>query len=131
MLTQTLQLHTMNIHPTPWAPSLQTEAYKFWFYGLSLSVLGSAWVLFSGATGIGSGSASKTSSRSKGSSKTNSLRNRRWSSTAMKRIVIDACDLLIPGAFLGWTGVGKEVVGVGMVVSTMVSGRDLWRGVNA
>lgn len=121
----------MNIHPVPWALSLQTEANKFWFYGLSLSVLGSAWVLFSGVTGIGNGGANKASSKSKGSSKSNSIRTKRWSSTAMKRIVVDACDLLIPGALLGWTGVGREVVGVGMVVSTLISGRDIWRGVNA
>lgn len=56
---------------------------------------------------------------------------KRWSATALKRVVVDGCDLLIPGAFLGWFGLGDDVVGVAMVVSTVVSGRDIWRGINA
>lgn len=49
----------------------------------------------------------------------------------MKRVLVDGCDLLIPGAFLGWFGLGDDAVGVAMVVSTVVSGRDIWRGINA
>lgn len=46
-----------------------------------------------------------------------------------KMLCVDACDLLIPGTFLGWIEMGQLGVGVGMVVSTFVSGWDMWNAV--
>ena len=95
----------MDIYPVPWNDMVTMEGFKFWFYGLFLSVLGGVWLLLFGAA-TGSGSTSKK--------------------TQMKRIIVDACDLLIPGSFLGWIGVGNEVVGMAMVLSTVLSGGDVW-----
>lgn len=44
----------------------------------------------------------------------------------MKRIVVDGCDLLIPGVFVGWMQVSDLMIGVTMVISTAVSGGDAW-----
>lgn len=112
----------------PWGDALQTEAYKFWFYGLSLSIAGGLWTLVSTAYARRDHAKVKGSSSSSSSSKPG---KRKWSATALKRVVVDGCDLLIPGAFLGWFRVGDDAVGVAMVVSTVISGRDIWRGINA
>lgn len=44
-------------------------------------------------------------------------------------LCVDACDMLIPGTFLGWIEMGQLGVGIGMVVSTLVSGWDMWNAV--
>lgn len=90
----------MDIYPVPWNDTVTMEGFKFWFYGLFLSVLGGVWLLLAG-----SGTTSKTQ---------------------MKRVIVDACDLLIPGSFLGWIGVGNAMVGMAMVLSTVLSGGDVW-----
>ena len=92
----------MDIYPVPWNDTVTMEGFKFWFYGLFLSVLGGVWLLLAGNA---SGTPSKTQ---------------------MKKIIVDGCDLLIPGSFLGWIGVGNVTVGMAMVLSTVLSGRDLW-----
>ena len=48
----------------------------------------------------------------------------------IKRIVVDGCDLLIPGLFLGWTPIGDFGVGLAMLLSTVVTARDIWINVN-
>lgn len=87
-----------------------------------MSIAGGLWTLFSTAY-------ARRDIKAKGNNKL--AKSRRWSATAMKRVLVDGCDLLIPGAFLGWFGLGDDAVGVAMVVSTVVSGRDIWRGINA
>lgn len=110
----TTQFHAMDIYPsTTWINNIQTEAYKFWFYGLALSVLGAVWSLFTTTT--------TTSGQSK-------KRNEKSAATAtlVKRVIVDGCDLMIPGSLLGWMSIGSETVGMAMVLSTVVSMRDVW-----
>lgn len=110
----------MGIYPqTPWARDIQTQAYKFWFWGLALSVLGGIWsLLFS----------SGTSAQSKNEKATPPSTTA--SKTLMKRVIVDGCDLMIPGSSLGWVSMGSEIVGMLMVLSTVVSMGDVWRRAN-
>lgn len=128
----------MNIHPKSWTwnRTVLEEAYKLWFYALSLSLLGAVWSLLFTVSGTGTASGTGTGKGKKGGKRGGKVGNGAGAShrmvrrTLLKRIVVDGCDLLIPGVFLGWVGVGDAVVGAGMVVSTLVSGGDVWGRVN-
>lgn len=113
----------MNVWPVPWNTPVLTEANKFWFYAISLSILGAVWeLLFSPVpeTKQQNGSAKKSGSeKAKPPKKTPS-------STLLKGVVIDACDLLLPGFFLGWIPVDDLQVGSAMIVSTLLASQDIW-----
>lgn len=114
----------MNVYPVPWAKNIHTEAYKFWFYGLALSVMGGFWLLLSQMISIRT---STSQSKKKGEKKTNTTdKSVSVTGILVKRVLVDGCDLLIPGEFLGWTRIGNEMVGMAMVLSTVVGGREIW-----
>ncbi|GAD94741.1 hypothetical protein NFIA_055860 [Paecilomyces variotii No. 5] len=98
------QLDAMGVYSTSWSSWMLVEAHKFWFCALSLSLLGSLWMLLV---------ADPKTSASKSSS---------W----VKRIIIDGCDLLIPGSMVGWISVSPLVVAMNMVVSTVLAAQDIW-----
>lgn len=120
----------MNVWPVPWNNSVLNEANKFWFYALSLSVIGALWeILFAPWPQAGEGrkgSGKKASKKGGGSSKARQTSAVRSVMPLVKRIVVDGCDLLLPGSFLGWVPVGDVGVGLAMVVSTVVASRDIW-----
>ncbi|OJK02221.1 hypothetical protein ASPACDRAFT_114930 [Aspergillus aculeatus ATCC 16872] len=132
-------LHAAEIYPVPWAKTVTVEAFKFWYYALALSLFGAVWEWYSGG---GAGSVGKgvkkvggkrggagAAGKAKGRAGAGAAASRVDTSTLLKRVVVDGCDLLIPGTYLGWMGVGPLGVGVGMVVSTVVSLREIWRSV--
>lgn len=119
----TAQLHALNIWPVPWSSTVLVEANKFWFYALALSVFGAVYELvFHSLSGKG-GSRNEASNSSKGTAAVSAT-------SLVKRIVVDGCDLLIPGSFLHWTPFSDFEVGQAMVVSTAIASRDIWAGVN-
>ncbi|KAJ9385874.1 hypothetical protein DTO063F5_4081 [Paecilomyces variotii] len=97
-------LDAMGVYSTSWSDWVLLEAHKFWFCALSLSLLGSLWMLLV---------ADKKASASK-------------SSPWLKRIIIDGCDLLIPGSMVGWIAVSPLVVAMSMVASTLLAAQDIW-----
>ncbi|KAF9893195.1 hypothetical protein FE257_011618 [Aspergillus nanangensis] len=112
-------LHAMNIYLVEWNKPVLVEAFKFWFYALSLSIIGALWQLaFSPA------SKPKGKGKKAGSDKASVATAQR--NVLVKRIIVDGCDLLIPGAFLGWIEFGDLQVGIAMVLSTLLSGADIW-----
>lgn len=117
----TWKLHATSIYPNPYNKTILTEANKFWFYALGFSILGAAF----DATFSSAASASKTKDEKE---KKEAPSVNRFS-LLKKMLCVDACDLLIPGTFLGWIEMGQLGVGVGMVVSTLVSGWDMWNAV--
>ncbi|GIK05597.1 hypothetical protein Aspvir_009710 [Aspergillus viridinutans] len=106
-------LHAMNVYPVYWNKPVLVEAYKFWFYALALSIVGALWGLLfdSGSTSASAGKKEQDEKKG-GSSKERKVGG---SGPLMKRIVVDGCDLLIPGVFLGWIQVSEVVVGMAMV----------------
>ncbi|RLL97304.1 hypothetical protein CFD26_105068 [Aspergillus turcosus] len=116
-------LHAMNVYPVHWNKPVLVEAYKFWFYALVLSIVGALWgLLFGSGSNSASGGKAQQDEKKGGSSKERKVAT----SPLVKRIVVDSCDLFIPGVFLGWIQVSEVVVGMAMVVSTLVAGRDIW-----
>ncbi|CAK3925622.1 hypothetical protein DOTSEDRAFT_177660 [Lecanosticta acicola] len=45
------------------------------------------------------------------------------------QLLIDTCDLFIPGAAVGWIPAGPIVVGTASTISTTVAGRQIWKRV--
>ncbi|PWY70910.1 hypothetical protein BO70DRAFT_124496 [Aspergillus heteromorphus CBS 117.55] len=142
LLEDVTLLHATGIYPlpSPLNKTVLTEANKFWFYALVFSLLGAWWgVLFpttssspgSSSKGTKSGKKAKSSEKKRSPSaplvSVSSTRLDVWA--VFKRVLVDACDLLIPGMFLGWVDVSELGVGVGMVVSTVVSGWEIWKTV--
>lgn len=46
-----------------------------------------------------------------------------------QQLIIDFADLVIPGAAVGWIPVGPIVVGMASTVSTVLTGRQIWKRV--
>ncbi|EFQ35826.1 AoPex11B [Colletotrichum graminicola M1.001] len=43
-----------------------------------------------------------------------------------RKVIADSLDCLIPGAVLGWMNVQPGTVGVAMLITTYLTGRDIW-----
>lgn len=108
----------MNVARVDWYRPLMTEANKFWFYALVLSILRMTWLIFfpvepiPTANGKGKAKTEKTASQPK------------W--PLVKKIIIDGCDLTLPGSFIGWVPASGLQVGAAMVVSTVLVGHNVW-----
>jgi hypothetical protein len=100
----------MGLWVTPWATTVFFEANKFWFYAICMSLMSSFLTLFFAP----------------GEKAAKVKRQQRDVSPMVKRIVVDGCDALIPGSFVGWIGANPTQVGAAMVVSTLVASQDIW-----
>ncbi|KAL4952486.1 peroxisomal biogenesis factor 11 [Aspergillus filifer] len=124
-------LHDMNVARVNWYKPLMTEANKFWFYALSLSILRCIWELFFPTVMSVPAEVSgneKNGGKGKGKSQTQTQTQQvtapKW--PLIKRIIIDGCDLTLPGSFIGWVPASGLQIGVGMVVSTLLAGHEVW-----
>lgn len=118
------QLHAMGVYLVPWEERVMYEANQFWFYALSFSILGSLYALVSSPTG-------RTSQARGGKRRSNKKSEKAVSAPAdssalVKQIIVDGCDLLIPAELLNWMPTGDLALGVTMVVSTVLTGREIW-----
>jgi len=129
----------MGVWKTAWSHDVLIEAHKLWFYSLSLSLISAVWSLFSTKshgkkkTDVaekkpGNGN-SNSKEKDEKKAKADAVPEKAGSAygPVMKRIVIDGCDLLIPGSFVGWVNAGPVVIGMAMVVSTVLTAQDVWR----
>lgn len=94
----------MNIWLVDWYIPVLMEGNKFWFYAICISIartLAEFW--------MGESKRKKTESK-----------------LLLERLLVDLCDLTLPGSFLGWIPLGDFGVGVAMVVSTIVASREMW-----
>lgn len=127
----------------PWAVTTQTEALKFWFYALSVSVILDLYELvFVYPNRTPGPPTSKTpkseSTGEKGSAEAEiEVLDQFTSARAAKRqslyrqLVIDSCDVLIPGAAVGWLALDPVTVGVAGTISAIAGATDVWLRVNS
>jgi len=102
----------MDVTQYPWAPALQLEASKYWFYALAISIVLLLYDL--GVVALGR--------RAKGI-----VQNVETSSSLLKQLIMDGCDLLIPGSALGWLPASPLVVGIAMAVSSFLAIQRIWQ----
>jgi hypothetical protein len=111
----------MNVYHVSWYRPLLTEANKFWFYALILSITRATWELLftSSSPSPNKGGGEKE----KGKAPVTAGRTK---SALVKKIIIDTCDLTLPGSFIGWVPVTGLQIGVAMIVSTLLAGHGVW-----
>ena len=114
----------MGVYTVPWEERVMREANQFWFYALAFSLLGGLYELLAPTS---EGASSKVKSQKKNGFKFEKAVSTTSNKFAlMKRIVVDACDLLIPAELLDWMPTGDLVVGLTMVLSTLLTAGDIW-----
>lgn len=130
----TIQLHDMDVARVSWYRAVMTEANKFWFYALVLSIMRCILEILSGSAktqGQEKGQAKgqeKSSEKKDGKDKSPvpvlTPTPAKW--PLVKKMIIDSCDLALPGSFIGWVPVTALQVGLAMVVSTLLAGHNVW-----
>ncbi|KAJ5651446.1 uncharacterized protein N7484_005169 [Penicillium longicatenatum] len=126
-------LHAMGVYAVPWEEQVMREANTFWFYAISLSILGSVYaLLFSGASGQKAKSKDGKKNINEKNGKTEKVGKAEKpapgvnASALMKDLVVDGCDILLPVTLLGWYHPGDLVVGGTMALSTWLTGSSIW-----
>lgn len=116
----------MGIWVTPWAQEAFIECHKWWFFGLALSVMGSTVNIFFPASepSVAKKSEKKPAGEKQKQQKKPDL------TPLVKSLIVDACDLVIPGSVLGWIPASSTQVGMVMIVSTLVASGDIWAQAN-
>lgn len=122
----------MGVYNTTWAAGLFVEAMKFWFYSLTLGILlalvelwnlrGQVPVVLKEDKGEAEKAGDKVAQDQYARARQRSLK--RWN--VVKKIVIDGCDLSIPGSITGWLTVSSSSVGILCIVSTVLAGYGIW-----
>lgn len=128
-------MDAMGIWSTEWAPKLFVEAMKFWFYSISFSIILSLVLLFSNLSksthfskkvkGRPRRSEKNSNADIEGQAKQKSGLQR----SLVKKLVIDCCDLFIPGFTTGWLVVSSGTVGILGIISTVLASSDIWERV--
>jgi hypothetical protein len=131
----TIQLHAMDVYLVPWEGRVMKEANTFWFYALSFSLLGSVYGLLFSASAEPSPKAKDEKKdgakpeNEKAKPVTNEKANAPKTVALVRQIVVDGCDLFLPITLLGWVPTGNLVIGLTMVLSTVLTGREIWKRV--
>ncbi|EED21076.1 PEX11 domain protein [Talaromyces stipitatus ATCC 10500] len=128
-------LDAMGIWVTPWAQELFIECHKWWFFGLALSIIGSTVDIFLPVseptlTSSAVKQSEKKTVTSEKEKKKQPLPVKRDLTPLVKGLIVDSCDIVIPGSVLGWIPASSTQVGLMMVVSTLVSSGGIWAQVN-
>lgn len=110
------QTNAMGVTSTSWGPEVQIEALKFWFYSISLSIVLGLHQILSPIV--------VSPTKVRGSAATSS--NLSSSTQIYKQLLIDGCDILIPGSSAGWIKAGPRAVGIASVVSSLVAAHGIW-----
>ena len=133
------QSNAMQLTYYAWAATAQIESSKFWFYALMISILLTLHDIFFDATPKPTQPSSATSSSDKSSvtlrtkqvttppsPETLSSTRREVRKRQVVDLVIDICDLSIPGTAVGWLSMDKITIGVAMAISSILVTQRIW-----
>ncbi|KAJ5113175.1 hypothetical protein N7456_001709 [Penicillium angulare] len=119
-------LHAMGVWTVPWEERVMRQANTYWFFALCFSLAGSLYKIFFSAP-------TKPANKSKSKSKNGKEKKTEEpvveapkTSALVQQFVVDSCDLLLPLELLGWYPTGDLVLGVTMVLSTILTGWNVW-----
>lgn len=129
----------MGVTAYEWGPKVQMEANRSWFFGLVFSILLSLYDLLldeslpimPGASTDGpvdekmNGHAKEKSAGSTTPEKKTQI-PRPDLTKIFSQLVIDSCDLFIPGAAVGWIPIGPLFIGTASTISTTVAAAQIW-----
>lgn len=128
----------MGIWISDWSKDTLTESYKFWFYSLAFSILGSTWQLL--CLAAGPKAKTKKPAATVPSKPTtigkedepiyigprDDIPEPRGCSELMADLIVSSCDILIPGTFVGWIDAPPLIVSGAAILSTVLLGRRRW-----
>ncbi|KAG9585140.1 hypothetical protein KCU77_g9611, partial [Aureobasidium melanogenum] len=97
--------NAMNITHSPFLVSLQHHALQIWFFAISVSFVLTCYELLCFSTS----SATKPQ--------------------LYNNIIIDCCDILIPGSAVNWIPVSSVTVGIASSISSVIVGKQIWERV--
>ncbi|KAF2426164.1 hypothetical protein EJ08DRAFT_736495 [Tothia fuscella] len=139
--------NVMGLTATSWGPKVTIESNKFWFYGLVTSIILSLYHLWLSSSLFDIPEKSSTTEEveiktgvkkskmdivdEKSAARPVARRPPTNTSQIWKQLIIDGCDLFIPGSVVGWIPADAVTVGVAMAVSSFLAGRDIWIKVNS
>ncbi|KAH9208814.1 peroxisomal biogenesis factor 11 [Leptodontidium sp. 2 PMI_412] len=129
LLESCTMLDVMGVYHASWAAGLFVEAMKFWFYSLSLGILLALmelWGLSGKEPVVSTGSKEKVVEKAAQAQEARAMERTSKRRNAVKKMVIDGCDLFIPGSITGWLVISSSNVGLLCVVSTLLAGSDTW-----
>lgn len=132
-----MQLHAMDVYLVPWEARVMKEANTFWFYALSFSLAGAVYVLLFSASAESAPKAKDQNKKKNGTKSekekaepvTNDKANAPKTAALVRQIIVESCDLVLPVTLLNWWPTSDLVVGLTMVVSTVLTGREIWKKV--
>lgn len=124
-------MDAMSIWEPPWAKMVMREANKFWFYAICFSILET--VIY--ALGLSAPPETEVTEKGKVAGKGNIWRRRSpikktSGREVVKKLVLDGCDLLVPGHHTGWIKTNSAIVGEASVMSTLLTAAEVYRRVN-
>lgn len=133
----------MGVTTFEWGTPVQHEANKCWIYSLLASILLSGVEILILNLKSTKASSSKESEEMKKETKrsktpaaatfsTEKPPNTTNLSKIYTQLIIDCCDILLPGSAVGWSPAvlaAPLVVGVASTVSTTLAGREIWKRV--
>ncbi|KAK3703445.1 hypothetical protein LTR37_014435 [Vermiconidia calcicola] len=136
--------NAMGVTSYSWGRMLEDEALTCWFYGIAFSIALSLYQLFELSFGA---TAQKTvpkekpateeektavSQSEKHSAVKKAEEDRKMASSKIyTQLTIDCCDLLIPGAAIGWVPAPEAIVGVAQSISSAIAIRQIWDGIRS
>jgi hypothetical protein len=124
-----MKLHDMNIWLVSWYTPVLIEGNKFWSYAICISIARRVGMLLCGLTNPKRKTQegpSDTDQKSEKSGKPSRSKSVTSTTSLLKQLVVDGCDLTLPASFLGWIALGDLGVGIAMVVSTVLAWWALW-----
>lgn len=112
----------MGVWTVPWEERIMRQANTYWFYALCFSVAGSLYNIFFSAPA----KPAKKSKDEKEKKSEESVVDTPQTSGLLLPLIADSCDLLLPLELLDWYPTGDLVIGVTMVLSTILTGWNIW-----
>lgn len=129
------QTNALGVTNFPWGQTVQRSANECWFFALVASVFLSLYDL----AFLNSQRQERSVDRPEDQGKSNSnvtinkddTQKKKQKNRILTQLTIDAADLFIPGAAVGWIPVSALVVGSASLISTTLAGQQIWTKVQA
>lgn len=126
----------MGVTNSSFGARLQHEADRCWFYGIAFGILLSVYRLIRiflerWISPSAKNEAKNTQDEKPKEVSTEAVTDDIIYMALLTRLVIDCCDLTIPGSTLGWIPVELSVVGAAQFTSSALAGMQIWQRVQA
>jgi hypothetical protein len=126
----------MGITATAWGPQIAQESAKFWFYAIATSILLSLYQVFfvvtparPAAKVISPTNDEKAPSTEKSAPVPTQADTK--SADLYRQLLIDGCDLFVPGSVIGWIPTEPLTVGIFMSISSALAMSSMWPKIQA